>query len=328
MEDTRAVLATAGLGSGRATGSGASGERAESLAAIVRIAEELVAADPAATLATLVAELDERAADSNVPVVEGVTLASLHAAKGLEWDAVFVVGLTEGMVPITYAETPEAVEEERRLLYVGVTRAREQLSLSWSASRSPGGRGNRRPSRFLDGLLPAGSAGSARATAPRAKTRGASARCRVCGRALVDPVPRKLGRCEGCPASLDEALFDRLKTWRLERSREASLPAFCVFTDATLLAIAETVPSALTQLAGVPGVGKAKLDKYGPDVLAICAGEDLAEVLSSGPGSPAEAPESSSRKLAVKSIAVIRFRLVTFSKSKRVARARTSENWR
>jgi DNA helicase-2/ATP-dependent DNA helicase PcrA len=95
----------------------------------------------------------------------------------------------------------------------------------------------------------------------------------VCGRPLADAVPRKLGRCEDCPSSLDEALFDRLKTWRLERSREASLPAFCVFTDATLLAIAETVPTELAALAAIPGVGKAKLDKYGPDVLAICAGD-------------------------------------------------------
>ena len=102
---------------------------------------------------------------------DGVTLASLHAAKGLEWDVVFLPGLTEGNLPIIYAQTDEAIEEERRLLYVGVTRARERLYLSWALARSPGGRPTRKPSRFLDGLRPrrlAGGAGDRRARSPGA----------------------------------------------------------------------------------------------------------------------------------------------------------------
>jgi DNA helicase-2/ATP-dependent DNA helicase PcrA len=81
-----------------------------------------------------------------------VTLASLHAAKGLEWNVVFLPCLTDGAVPIVYAQTAEAVEEERRLLYVGITRARERLFLSWALAKSPGGRGPRTPSRFLAAL--------------------------------------------------------------------------------------------------------------------------------------------------------------------------------
>ena len=87
----------------------------------------------------------------------GVTLATLHTAKGLEWDAVFVVGVCEGTLPITYAESPTEVEEERRLLYVGITRARHTLAVSWAWARNPGGRATRQPSRFLDPLLPAGA---------------------------------------------------------------------------------------------------------------------------------------------------------------------------
>jgi len=84
--------------------------------------------------------------------MEGVTLASLHAAKGLEWDVVFLPGLSDGNLPIVHAQTDEAIEEERRLLYVGVTRARQRVYLSWSLARSAGGRRSRQPSRFLDGV--------------------------------------------------------------------------------------------------------------------------------------------------------------------------------
>ena len=109
--------------------------RWESLIALVELAEELVAAVPDADLARYVRELEMRAESQHPPTVEGVTLASLHAAKGLEWDAVFLVGLVEGTLPIQHADTDAAVEEERRLLYVGVTRAREHLHLSWALAR-------------------------------------------------------------------------------------------------------------------------------------------------------------------------------------------------
>ncbi|MGW7111735.1 ATP-dependent helicase, partial [Streptomyces xanthophaeus] len=154
----RAVLSSTGWTAEPPAGSGAVRDQWESLAALVRLAEDFARSRPGVTLADLTIELEERKAAQHAPTVQGVTLASLHAAKGLEWDAVFLVGLTDGMMPITYAKTDDQVEEERRLLYVGVTRARLHLTLSWALSRAPGGRASRRPSRFLNGLRPGSAA--------------------------------------------------------------------------------------------------------------------------------------------------------------------------
>jgi DNA helicase-2/ATP-dependent DNA helicase PcrA len=182
-------------------------------------------------------------------------------------------------MPISYAVGDTAIAEERRLLYVGTTRARRHLELSWALARAPGGRGSRQPSRFLTDLVPV------RATVPAtrqpARTRDrAAAKCRACGKPLIEATHRKLGRCGECPADIDEALLDRLRGWRLESSRAVKLPAYCVFTDATLMAIAEARPDDVAELARIPGVGKAKLERYGSDVLAICAGRE--------PGAPAQ----------------------------------------
>ena len=269
----RAVLSGGGWRESPPESGGAVRERWESLAALARLADDLSAAEEGATLRDFVAELDQRADAQHAPTVEGVTLASLHAAKGLEWDAVFVVGATEGMLPISYAETPEQVEEERRLLYVGVTRAREHLSITWSLARAPGGRAGRRPSRFLDGMH---ASSNQPPVARGARGRKGPATCRVCGKALTAPVARKLGRCEDCPSAYDEDLFERLREWRAERAREASVPAYVVFTDATLTALAEVRPTTEPALLGISGIGRTKLERYGADVLALCAGDPVA----------------------------------------------------
>ena len=99
--------------------------------------------------------------------------------------------------------------------------------------------------------------------------------CRTCGKALETGAERKIGRCADCPATYDEALFESLKTWRLTTAQAASVPAFVVFTDATLVAIAESRPSTLAELLKVPGVGRSKLEKYGTDVLELLEGQHL-----------------------------------------------------
>ncbi|WP_030910450.1 ATP-dependent DNA helicase UvrD2 [Streptosporangium amethystogenes] len=249
-------------------GGGKAREKWESLKALADLAEDLAAAG--ADLPAFVAELERRASEQHAPPVEGVTLASLHAAKGLEWDAVFLVGVTEGMLPIIYAETSEQIEEERRLLYVGVTRARAHLGVSWALARSPGGRRSRKPSRFLDGL--AGRA-TQRSRTPAAADRrpvAAPISCRICGKTLMAAAEQKLGRCAACPADYDEALLEALKAWRTGVAKKEKLPQWAVFTDVTLQAIAERAPVSEQDLLAITGIGRVKLERYGEAVLELC----------------------------------------------------------
>lgn len=230
------VLSALGWTRTAPAGRGAARERWEGLAALVQLAEELAAREPDSGLPRLVAELEERAAVQHAPRPDGVTLASLHAAKGLEWDAVFLVGLVDGVLPITYAVTEGQLDEERRLFYVGVTRARRQLSLSWSLARTPGGR-RRAPSRFLDGLRP--------------------------------PSPTRPARSSLPATALEGPLAERLRGWRLERARVAGQPAYCIFSDATLAAIVAGRPDSPTTLAAIPGIGPRKLTAYAEEILQI-----------------------------------------------------------
>ncbi len=283
---TRDVITGAGWSPEPPSGGGATRERWESLSALATLADDMTAAAPEARLPELVAELDRRAAEQHAPAVQGVTLASLHAAKGLEWDTVFIVGASDGLIPISMAEGPDAVEEERRLLYVGLTRARRRLVVSWSSARTPGARATRRVSRFLAPaaeILGSGaraevrSGGSRRSTPKQARL----AFCRGCGAELTTAAQRKTGRCDACPPTYDEATFERLRTWRLAVARTASVPAYVVFTDATLTAIAEEAPSDDAGLAAISGVGARKIEQYGADVLAILGGADPEALLES-----------------------------------------------
>jgi DNA helicase-2/ATP-dependent DNA helicase PcrA len=145
-------------------------------------------------------------------------------------------------LPIIYAQTADAIEEERRLLYVGITRARKRLQLSWALARSPGSRPSRAPSRFLQEIRqrPAGP-------------------------------PARRERLRRDPAGRDAALLVRLREWRAGLAREQSVPAYVIFRDATLDLIAERRPRSASELAAIPGVGRIKLDRYGAAVLALCA---------------------------------------------------------
>lgn len=167
LGNVRKVLRELGLSDDPPEAGGAQRDGWEARRAILRLAEE---AAPGTTLRTFSDALMARAKDQHEPTMHTVTLSTLHAAKGLEWPHVHLAGWAEGALPISYATSFESVDEERRLAYVGVTRAARTLSLSWSRAA---GRGERMPSRFLAEIgTTARGTGTLRETSPHAARGG------------------------------------------------------------------------------------------------------------------------------------------------------------
>ena len=197
--------------------------RQSDLARLVRLAEQFD--DGERSVADFADSLHER---FGATAGRGVHLLTLHRAKGLEFEAVYLPRLEEGELPIRRARGGE-IEEERRLLYVGMTRAKRYLLLTWSG----------KPSRFLD-ELGVRAAMTASAVAP----------------AAAKP------KLEVTPA------VQALKEWRLARARAEEVPAYVVFNDRTLAELLRMQPRTISELAAVPGIGPAKLERYGPELLA------------------------------------------------------------
>ena len=240
-------------------------QRHASLVTLLGIAERLEASRPAAPapdgdpgddggsggevgMAEFLEEMGRRAAQEAEGTGGGVNLLTYHRAKGLEFDAVLLPAVEEGVLPIRQASTPAEVAEERRLLYVGLTRARVHLWLSWAARRAgPSGREqSRKPSRFLDDLVPPG-AGRVR---PRAVASGMTRT----GRASV---------------KADGPLAEQLRAWRRKRAEADGVPAYVVFNDRTLAALTERQPHSRGELLAIEGIGPSKLDRYGDELLAL-----------------------------------------------------------
>lgn len=117
----------------------------EALNALMVLADE---ARPGMSFRAFTDELMARQEARHEPTMHAVTLASVHSAKGLEWESVHIIGMSEGLMPISYATGIESISEERRLVYVAVTRARKRLSVSWSEQGSQRA-GSRSVSRFV-----------------------------------------------------------------------------------------------------------------------------------------------------------------------------------
>lgn len=240
------VLASLGWNSKAPDGRGAARERWDALNALLQMAQDMEA-KLEATVGDFIADLDERARNQHAPDVDGVTLASLHAAKGLEWDLVYLAGMSEGLMPISLAETDEAIAEERRLLYVGITRAKSELELSYSQSRNGSARSPRSMSRFLKGIWP--------------NTRSEETR--------AVRTPRYLARDIPMPGDIDEILLANLKDWRNEQARIADTTKASIMPDAILERVSALRPLNIEQLLTVKSVGQDRAGQWGEEILDI-----------------------------------------------------------
>ena len=227
-------------------------ERAASLELLLGIVEDLAAAAPTLTIDAVLEELDRRAVAESAGAIDGVNLLTYHRAKGLEWDAVYLPALDEGTLPIRQAKEADEIAEERRLLYVGITRARRFLAISSSSRKS---------SRFLATLEPP-RGGAGRGARADGRTAGSGGRVRILPGAPI----------AGPAVKLDDPLLDALRRWRRERAAADEVPAYVVFHDTTLAAIADERPRSLPALRRIRGLGPAKLERYGPEVLAVIEG--------------------------------------------------------
>ena len=199
---------------------------------------------------------------------DAVSILTMHKAKGLEFDVVVVAGLEDGLMPIGHARSRAQTEEERRLLYVALTRCRSRLHLTWARQRRLAERYvTRRPSRFLD---PIDAARTAMATGAR-PSEAWQAWLATARRDLQErSAPQGSGSgSPGAVPALDAALFDALRSWRREVAASEGVPAFCILHDSTLQEVAAAAPGTPAALLAVSGIGPVKMERYGNRILAI-----------------------------------------------------------
>lgn len=206
-------------------------------------------------------EWDELAEAGVAPFMHGVTLCSFHFAKGLEWETVYLTGASEDMLPFSRAESETDLLEERRLCYVGITRARDRLEVSYAQAKEPNRKAYRKCSRFFSPFWPQENHAAQR------KRREARER-QACEKYLNGASDHNL------------QVFLHLRAWRLQVAKKNQTAAYQVFSDHTLRDIALAEPKTLFELREIRGIGPQKLSRYGQDILDLVSGQEVEVVLS------------------------------------------------
>ncbi len=243
-----------------------SDERRAVVESFIRMGRDHLALDPSATVESFLSALRSGQRDQVGRAVDAVDVTTFHAAKGLEWDVVHVAGLERGLAPIGHAKTPEAVAEEHRLVYVALTRAEHELHVHWAQERTFGDRtSSRSPSPLLEPIRLAARGEDPRSRRARSAAKAGAVRSRL---RSTD------GGQRGADVPDDDPVLVALKEWRLSVARANDVPAYVVFHDATLQAIAADRPDSADGLAAVPGIGPVKLARYGDDLLRVVSTVD------------------------------------------------------
>jgi len=253
---------------------GATGDetgRAAAFAELDRMADEFLALEPAGTGSGFVASVRSQALAAVDESIDAVEVATFHSAKGLEWPSVHLAGLEQGFVPINHAREPATIAEERRLLYVALSRAEEYLSLTWAAERTFGQRKvKRRPSPWLADL----EAAIASLDQPVGRPEGARRAAELNARTRRPTLP-------------DEPAVTALKEYRTTAARAASVPPYVVFNDTTLADLVASWPTTPSELLAVHGIGPTKAERHGTAILAVLADHERPEGSGTSPTSPA-----------------------------------------
>jgi DNA helicase-2/ATP-dependent DNA helicase PcrA len=253
------------------------------LATLVALAADFASARPGGTASGFEAWLATTVADEGA---DQVTVSTFHRAKGLEWRAVWVTGLEEGLVPIAHAVDATAQAEERRLLYVAMTRAEHELRCSWARQRHFGaGLVPREPSPWLAAAVPdaasvanaaggdvAGTPGRRRPPTELWRRRLGDERARP-GTSRTGWARRQAASPSGAPdgPGADPAVVGALTAWRSAAARAAAVPSHVILHDVTLAALSAARPSTLEELLTVPGLGPVKVSRYGTTLLELVA---------------------------------------------------------